>query len=134
MLGNGLDRESHDRHRTSATARPLVARDHVDTGVRLGPSQRPGERFTRTRLRPGYRIEDVDDLLSRADAGTLTARDVTTATFGSTRGIEGYDEREVDATLDALVARLRAEGDASREPDRSERPWWARLFGGRDDA
>ena len=67
--------------------------------------------------------------MARADAGTLSASDVRKATFGSTRGIEGYDEREVDEALDALVARLRAEGDAGADPGRTQRPWWARLFG-----
>jgi DivIVA domain-containing protein len=118
----------------SATARPPTAMPHVDMGARASPSQQPGDRFTRTRLRPGYRIQDVDDLMDRADAGTLTARDVRRATFGAARGIEGYAEREVDAALDALVARLRAEGNAGPEPEPGDRRWWAHLFGRGDEA
>jgi DivIVA domain-containing protein len=76
-----------------------------------GPGQdRAGQRFTRTRLRPGYRVADVDALMERAEAGSLTAREVETVSFRSTRLSEGYDEVEVDTALDALASRLRVEG------------------------
>ena len=92
-----------------------------------------GRRFTRTRLKPGYRMADVDALMERAEAGSLTARDVETVSFRSTLGGEGYDEREVDTALDALASRLRAEarpGEAA--PAGEPKPWWSRLLGGRD--
>lgn len=96
----------------------------------MDPSPQAGQRFTRTRLRPGYKVAEVDALMERADAGTITVADVEAARFGSTRGGEGYDEAEVDAALDALVARLRAEGRLGEPASPgTSRSLWSRLLG-----
>ncbi len=71
--------------------------------------------------------------MERAQAGLLTARDVETVSFRSTRGSEGYDELEVDTALDALASRLRAEGrPGEAAPVGEPKSWWSRLLGGRD--
>ncbi|MGC0422105.1 DivIVA domain-containing protein [Embleya sp. AB8] len=71
--------------------------------------------FTRTRLREGYAIEDVDTFLARVRDtldGTapapLTPAQVREQRFTTVRLREGYDEDEVDAALDEIEARLAA--------------------------
>jgi hypothetical protein len=64
--------------------------------------------------------------MERAEAGLVTARDVETVSFGSTRGSEGYD-------VDALASRLRAEWRPGEDAPAGEaKSWWSRLLGGRD--
>jgi DivIVA domain-containing protein len=95
----------------------------------------PGERFPRRRLKLGYNVEDVDALLARAELGGLTATEIAKTKFGS--GYGGYDESSVDDELDALSARLTAQGlggsdaqapagtDATGPQSGS---WWSRLL------
>ncbi|MDQ1641835.1 MAG: hypothetical protein QOJ90_1186 [Actinomycetota bacterium] len=72
----------------------------------------PGERFTRSRLRPGYRAQDVDDFLTRAEAGLVTADEVERVQFVSTRLFSaGYDEEEMDEALEVLTRSLRRGSD-----------------------
>jgi DivIVA domain-containing protein len=80
-----------------------------------GGGTEPGGRFRLTRLRPGYVIADVDELIDRIEAtlaGTagpgraITAKEVRAAQFGTTRLQRGYDEESVDNALDAYIERL----------------------------
>jgi DivIVA domain-containing protein len=85
-------------------------------------------RFHRTRLRPGYQIAEVDELIARIEAtlatGTrpgqaVTAADVQAAKFGTTRR-GGYDEQVVDEALDyyaGALARLALSPDSTTGPD-----------------
>jgi DivIVA domain-containing protein len=97
----------------------------------------PGERFTRSRLRPGYRVEDVDDFLTRAEAGLVSADDVERVQFTSTRLFsEGYDEEKVDAALDVLAKCLRETPGAAAAPATqraSDSSLWNWLFRRRSD-
>ncbi|MFE2870706.1 DivIVA domain-containing protein [Embleya sp. NPDC059259] len=75
--------------------------------------------FTRTRLREGYSIADVDAFLALVRSsldGTaavpLTPAQVREQQFTTVRLREGYDEDEVDAALDEIEARLAARGGA----------------------
>ncbi|WP_198653125.1 DivIVA domain-containing protein [Actinocorallia populi] len=68
--------------------------------------------FSTTRLRPGYRERDVDELLDRVTAGLLGqappvhADDIRKCVFGSAFLGAGYNEVEVDRFLDELAAAL----------------------------
>lgn len=81
--------------------------------------------FTRTRLREGYAIADVDAFLALvrssldgSAAVPLTPAQVREQQFTTVRLRMGYDEDEVDAALDEIEARLAAHGGAwgSRGP------------------
>lgn len=70
-------------------------------------------RFTRTRLREGYSIADVDAFLEHAReslagdrADPLTPAQVREQRFRTVRLRAGYDEDEVDRALDEIEARL----------------------------
>jgi DivIVA domain-containing protein len=90
------------RHRTPRS--DVLARDVTE------------KRFTPTRFRDGYAMEDVDAFLERVRA-TLAAyeqgtavgvlADVVAARFQPTRFREGYDQDEVDDFLDQVVVELR---------------------------
>jgi DivIVA domain-containing protein len=69
--------------------------------------------FSTTRLRPGYRQEEVDDFLDTirdaflgVSASALTSNDVKRIRFATTRLKPGYDEEDVDEFLDYVEARL----------------------------
>ncbi|GCE01365.1 cell division protein DivIVA [Embleya hyalina] len=71
--------------------------------------------FTRTRLREGYAIAEVDaflalvrDSLDGTAAVPMTAARVREQQFTTVRLREGYDENEVDAALDEIEAGLAA--------------------------
>jgi DivIVA domain-containing protein len=71
-------------------------------------------RFSRTRLRPGYDMEQVDafveairDTFLGVRQPPLTADEVRGKKFSTTRLQPGYDEKEVDDFLDEAEARLR---------------------------
>jgi len=76
---------------------------------------RPGStRFSTTRLRPGYDMEQVDafldavrDTLLGVRQPPLTADEIRDKRFATTRLRPGYDEQEVDAFLGEAEARLR---------------------------
>ncbi|NCT92359.1 DivIVA domain-containing protein [Cellulomonas sp. APG4] len=73
--------------------------------------------LTRTKLREGYAIADVDAMVERVAAAleerargyrpALTPDDVLTARFRATKFQEGYDQADVDRLLDRVVAALR---------------------------
>lgn len=73
--------------------------------------------LTRTKLREGYVISDVDALVDRAAAAleerargyrpTLTPDDVLAVRFRATKFQEGYDQDDVDRLLDRVAAALR---------------------------
>ena len=76
------------------------------------------KRFTPTRFRDGYAMDDVDGFLERVHAaltayeggtafGVLSATDVVNARFHPTKFREGYSQDEVDDFLDQVVAELR---------------------------
>jgi DivIVA domain-containing protein len=76
------------------------------------------KRFTPTRFRDGYAMDDVDAFLERVHAtltayeggtafGVLSATDVVNARFHPTKFREGYSQDEVDDFLDQVVADLR---------------------------
>jgi len=82
--------------------------------------QRP--QFSRTRLRPGYAVEEVDALIDRIEATlghqpqagvAATAEDVRTARFRTVRLKPGYDQQEVDEALDRYQEQLRQLGQSS---------------------
>jgi DivIVA domain-containing protein len=71
-------------------------------------------RFSTTRLRPGYEIEQVDAFLEAirdtflgVEEPPLTADEVRDKQFTTTSLRKGYDEEEVDAFLEEVEARLR---------------------------
>jgi DivIVA domain-containing protein len=75
---------------------------------RAGPA-----RFSRTRLRPGYVVGEVDGFLEAirdtflgVRQPPLTADEVRNQKFSTTRLQPGYDEEEVDVFLEELEARL----------------------------
>ena len=81
------------------------------------------KRFTPTRFRDGYAMEDVDPFLERIRAtlaayeqgttvGLLADVDVVAARFRPTRFREGYDQDEVDDFLDQVVVALRGRQSA----------------------
>ena len=78
--------------------------------------------FTTTRLRPGYREQDVDEFLDRVVAGLLGqappvyGHDVRQSVFGSAFLGAGYHEVEVDRFLDELAAALDHLGQAGKAP------------------
>lgn len=107
-------------------------------------AQRVAEaRFTPVRMREGYDMREVDDLLDQivavAGAPEAVAALVASARFTRVRLREGYDMAEVDEFLASLVGRR--EPGASTSPDsdtvrRSSdggitetRTWWSRVFG-----
>jgi DivIVA domain-containing protein len=76
-------------------------------------------RFSSSRLRPGYDMVEVDQLIDRiertiagqaAPGDRVTADDVRSATFSTTRLKPGYDEREVDDALSRFEQQLAALG------------------------
>jgi DivIVA domain-containing protein len=79
----------------------------------------PPDRFTVTRVRPGYTKAEVDEFVARIE-GTLgralppdrpvTADEVRKVRFSTTRLRPGYDQAEVDAALDRYQAELAARG------------------------
>jgi DivIVA domain-containing protein len=71
-----------------------------------GADPSAGRRFPVTVLRPGYVVEEVDDLLRRVEAGRAGAEDIRAAQFTATRLHRGYDEATVDAALTSLELSL----------------------------
>ena len=76
-------------------------------------------RFSTTRLRPGYDVEQVDAFLSAIQdtfleirKPSLTPDEIRNKKFSTTRLRPGYDEEEVDAFLDEAELRLAARGGA----------------------
>ena len=72
-------------------------------------------RFSTTRLRPGYDMEQVDAFLDAVRdtflgvrQPPLTAEEIRAKQFATTRLRPGYDEQDVDAFLEDVEARLRA--------------------------
>ena len=70
-------------------------------------------RFSTTRLRPGYDIDQVDAFLSairdtflETRKPSLTPDEIRNKQFSTTRLRPGYDEEEVDAFLDEAESRL----------------------------
>jgi DivIVA domain-containing protein len=72
-------------------------------------------RFSTTRLRHGYQISEVNELVTRIE-GTLgrgmppdrpvTADEINRAQFTTTRFRMGYDEKEVNAALSKYLEEL----------------------------
>lgn len=61
-----------------------------------------GPPFPVTVLRPGYAIDEVDEVFRRLDAGEVSAADARGVRFSPTRwNNRGYDEASVDAALAA---------------------------------
>ena len=80
-------------------------------------------RFSTTRLRPGYDIDQVDAFLSairdtflETRKPSLTLEEIRNKQFSTTRLRPGYDEEEVDAFLDEAESRLAAQVSGRREP------------------
>ena len=80
-------------------------------------------RFSTTRLRPGYDIDQVDaflrairDTLVGIREPSLTPDEIRNKQFSTTRLRPGYDEEEVDAFLDEAESRLAAQVSGRREP------------------
>lgn len=76
------------------------------------------KRFTPTRWREGYSMQEVDEFLDRVrrtlanhEQGTpvdmLSPEDVVNQRFSPTRFTPGYDQDEVDDYLDEVVVTLR---------------------------
>jgi DivIVA domain-containing protein len=76
-------------------------------------------KFSTTRLRPGYDMEEVDafanairDTFLGIRQPSLTPDEIRTKQFSTTRLRPGYDEEEVDAFLDKAESRLAAQASA----------------------
>ncbi len=76
-------------------------------------------KFSTTRLRPGYDVEEVDAFLNAIRdtflgmrEPSLTPDEIRTKQFSTTRLRPGYDEEEVDAFLDEAELRLAAQANA----------------------
>ena len=96
----------------------MVVRSAVRSGMRGSAAPvTPQHSFTRTQLREGYEIAEVDAFLRRARQAlqardlSVTASDVHGVRFTPTRLRGGYDMGEVDRELDRLAAAL---GDLER--------------------
>ena len=85
-------------------------------------------RFSATRLRPGYDMEEVDafraairDTFLGIREPPLTSDEIRDKRFTTTRLRPGYDEEEVDAFLDEAELRLAGAADpaAAQRPGRS---------------
>lgn len=76
-------------------------------------------RFTPVRLRNGYDMDDIDNLLDRlveaARAGTPLAPLVESASIGVSRMREGYDMDEVDRFLSRTTGRRLVRATPSTE-------------------
>jgi hypothetical protein len=81
-----------------------------------------GHRFPVTVLRPGYRINEVDEAFDRLASGQLTATELRDQRFSSSRWRQGYDGTSVDAAVAAEAARLESLSQ-SQQADGSARPW-----------
>jgi len=109
-----------------AVGGPAPAASHADTRQQR-PESKPdpeGDRaeltewvqtrkFSTTRLRPGYNIDEVDafidairDSFLRVREPSLTPEEIRVKKFSTTRLRPGYDEEEVDAFLDKAELRL----------------------------
>src|SRR5215467_2843253 len=105
--GSGLRRvRGACRRAALTTGRPAGG---SPAGARSGSA-----RFSTTRLRPGYDMEQVDAFLEAVRDTflgvrhpPLTADEVRAKQFAVTRLRPGYDEQEVDAFLEDVEARLR---------------------------
>jgi DivIVA domain-containing protein len=79
-------------------------------------ARKPKHRFTRMgALVQGYAVQDVDAFSERVsnfleNGGELSLAEVRSVTFRARRG--GYDEVQVDAALDAVIALLLALGQS----------------------
>jgi len=78
-------------------------------------------KFSTTRLRPGYDMEEVDafaddirDTFLGIREPSLTPDEIRTKQFSTTRLRPGYDEEEVDAFLDEAESRLAARAGTGR--------------------
>jgi DivIVA domain-containing protein len=83
------------------------------------------QKFSTTRLRPGYDEEEVDaflDAIQETFLGirepSLTPDEIRFIQFSTTRMRPGYDEEEVDAFLDEAEVRLAAQTGAPVRPAR----------------
>jgi hypothetical protein len=84
-------------------------------------TDRDGNRFPVTVLRPGYSIAEVDKAFGRVDAGLLSAEQARTLHFPSSRWRQGYDGTSVDAAILAVSEALERvsspeQGDESARP------------------
>jgi hypothetical protein len=71
-----------------------------------------GHRFPITVLRPGYDIGEVDAAFGRLDAGALSAAELRSLRFASSRWRQGYDGTSVDAAVTAQLERVSSPGPA----------------------
>jgi DivIVA domain-containing protein len=89
--------------------------------ARLGADDVRNVRFSSTKLREGYKLDEVDAFLDRVELqlrsggrhrslAPLTAEAVIEQRFTATRFRAGYDQDEVDDFLDRIVTELRREG------------------------
>lgn len=88
-------------------------------------------KFSATKFREGYDVEQVDDYLDRVMAtltayeagdrpgrGLLTAAEAQGARFSATKWREGYDVTEVDDLIDSIISTLRSyEADTTPPPE-----------------
>lgn len=100
--------------------------------------------FTPVRMREGYDMGEVDELLDRIVAVATDPVAVRAlargARFTPVRLREGYAMAEVDRFLASLSTGEAAAADPPRVPEgpasdggiRETRGWWSRLFGSKD--
>lgn len=102
----------------SAEARGTA--DRRNSLARLGADDVRNVRFSSTKFREGYKLDEVDAFLDRVEtqlrtggrdrsSAPLTAETVIGQRFTATRFRAGYDQDEVDDFLDRIVTELRRE-------------------------
>jgi len=101
-------------HAGAGQQRPESAPDPDGDGAELA-EWIPTPKFSTTRLRPGYDIDEVDAFIDDIRGSclgvrdpSLTAEEIRGKQFSTTRLRPGYDEEEVDAFLDEAESRLAA--------------------------
>jgi hypothetical protein len=86
-------------------------------------TDRNGQRFAVTVLRPGYLIAEVDDAFLRLENAQLTADQLRELHFSSSRWRQGYDSTTVDSAVAAATSAPQLDAvSRSDQDDGSARP------------
>jgi hypothetical protein len=83
-------------------------------------TDRHGQRFPVTVLRPGYLIAEVDDAFLRLETAQLTGDQLRELHFSSSRWRQGYDGTSVDAAVATAAPATKPELDPVSRSDHSD--------------